>query len=159
MPPDRPVVRTRGFHKREPEENSAASAPAKPPAELAAPPTVTQEIREASVKDVSSQAPAPVQDESFMRPEPVVQAFEEPPSPEISLTAQSSVPTDVARASSSSPAATDSAASTKRPVSSRTAEPRNYRPDDNPDRVQRRQWWKYNLAVRSGREIPQTKEP
>jgi hypothetical protein len=42
-------------------------------------------------------------------------------------------------------------------VSPPPAPGKNYTPDNVIDRVQRRQWWKYNLSVKSGREAPSQK--
>ena len=132
MPPDRPAVRTKGFQKQQAPETNAALAGVG--AEQKVPLVID---RASQVESVSLVEQVP-QSPRSNAPDPV-------PRPELIGAAAAVEQAPVGKLMSP-----PSSASTP-------TTPRKYQPDNDQERIVRRQWWKYNLYVRSGRQAAENK--
>ena len=157
--PEHPAVRTKGFQKPQPAPKKTVKEQASTQPEVAVSPSV---VRVPNVPEVK-EAELPV---TAAAPADIAPAIEEtaPPAPAANspaLPAQDSAKGGVrvsqGFAKVSQAVEQRNASPVEVPAAAKTAAA-DYEPDLDAERVCRRQWWKYNLYVKSGRQAAENRK-
>ncbi len=157
--PEHPAVRTKGFQKPQPAPKKIVKEQAAAQPEAAASPPVAYlpnvpEVQETELPVIAAVPPdtAPAIEETAPQAPAAV-----PPAVAVQHPAKGGVRVSQGFAKVSQTVEQLSASPVEVPAAAKAASAK-YEPDPDAERVCRRQWWKYNLYVKSGRQAAENRK-